>query len=368
MKRICNKKSIFQIFIFFIVFGIYSCNNAGSVTTKDYSNISAQLSNEKPYIVMLSVDGFRWDYPDSTETPNLDYIERKGVKAKSLKPCFPSKTFPNHYSIATGLYPDHHGIIFNNFYDPEMDKYYSISKRKSVRNPDFYGGEPIWNTAEKQGVKAGSYFWVGSEAPVQGIIQTHSKEYRHNFPFEQRIDSVIAWLTLPVAVRPHLITWYIHEPDMCGHIYGPDSKETREMNTYLDSLIGVFIRKVEKLPHSDKINIIVTSDHGMCNVSADRRIIFSDYVKQKWFDIIEGSNPVFNLKPKEKYYDTVYSILKKVPHIKVWKPAEVPERLHYGTNPRVLDIIVVADSAWSIGWKHSRYAEKGTHGYDNNRV
>jgi alkaline phosphatase D len=340
-----------------IIFGlfIFSCK-------------TSKQTEEEHYVVMLSVDGFRWDYPDSISTPNLDFIASKGVKAKSLKPCFPTKTFPNHYSMATGLYPDHHGIVLNNFYAPDMDKHYSIGNREVVENGNFYGGEPIWVTAEKQDVISASFFWVGSEAPVKGIRPTYWKRYDHYFPFEQRIDSVIAWLQLPENKRPHLILWYIHEPDSKGHDFGPDSKEIEETVIYLDSLIGVFINKVEQLPYSDKINIIITSDHGMCNISTDRNVILDEYIQSDWFEHIKGGNPVYCLDAKDEYYDTAFICLNLMPHVKVWEHGKLPKRLNYGTNPRTLDFIIAADSSWSIRWKKQRPYAGGTHGYDNDNT
>ena len=163
-----------------------------------------KISNDT-YVVMLSMDGFRWDYPEKANTPNLDSIEKIGVRAKASIPCFPTKTFPNHYSIATGLYPDNHGLIFNNFYATDLDKNYSIADRESVNDSSFYFGEPIWVTAEKQGVKSASYFWVGAEASHENIFPTYHYAYDESVSFEERIDGVISWLQLPEKDRPHLI-------------------------------------------------------------------------------------------------------------------------------------------------------------------
>lgn len=322
-------------------------------------------TEEEPYVVMLSVDGFRWDYPDKVETPNLDRIAKIGIKAKSLRPCFPSKTFPNHYSMATGLYPDHHGIVGNSFYAPDLDAFYAIRDREAVENGIFYGGEPIWTTAEKQGIISGSFYWVGSEAPCQGIRPTYWKRYDHDFPFEQRIDSVISWLKLPENKRPHLITWYIHEPDALGHGYGPDSDTMKYEIHYLDSLIGVFMSKINTLPYKDKINIIVTSDHGMATIKKSKTVILKNIIQEKWFDKIQGGSPVFNFKFNEEYRDTALAVLKSVKGLKVWEHGELPERLHYGTNPRTLDLIVVADSSYNVVWNERRAHDGGNHGFDN---
>ena len=187
-----------------------------------FIRLEAQDSGQ-PYVIMLSMDGFRWDYTNDVETPNFDSIERVGVKAESLKSCFPTKTFPNHYSMATGLFPDHHGIVLNSFYDEEMDRHYSLMDRKSVQEGKFYGGEPIWVSAEKQGIITGTLFWVGSEAEIKGTRPTYWKQYDHDLPYVDRIDTVISWLQKPEEFRPRLILFYFDEPDGIGHKYGPES-------------------------------------------------------------------------------------------------------------------------------------------------
>lgn len=350
------KQILEYILILFVFFGGTACN-----TTQ------TKVDNA-PYVNMLSMDAFRWDYPDMYPTPNLDKIAQNGVKAKSLKPCFPTKTFPNHYSIATGLYPDNHGIVMNSFYDPEMDAYYRIGNREAVENPAFYEGEPIWETAEKQGVKTASFFWVGSETAINGIQPSIWKRYEHQFPFEQRLDSVVAWLQLPEEKRPHLIMWYMHEPDKVGHDFGPFAEETRNKVIYLDSLVGVFCEKIQQLPNADKINLIFIADHGMCPISPERVVNLKNYINEEWVDEVQGGNPVWAIDAKEGFEDEVYSALQSIEHIQSWKHGELPERLHYGTHLRTLDFVVVSDSAWSVSWGRDEYASLGTHGYDNDNT
>ncbi|MEA3286598.1 MAG: ectonucleotide pyrophosphatase/phosphodiesterase [Candidatus Marinimicrobia bacterium] len=339
---------------------------AGIVITCS-SNPYVQEIPKEQYVVMLSLDGCRWDYPQMADMPNLESIARRGVKLESLQPSFPSKTFPNHYSIATGLYPDHHGIVQNSFYDPNMDAYYKIRDREAVENGDFYGGEPIWVTAEMQGLKTASFFWVGSEAPVKGVYPSRWKRYDHNFPYEARVDSVIAWLQLPKSERPRLITWYYPEPDGVGHRYSPESQEVIDQVEYLDSLIGDFLTKLAKLPIADQVNVIVTSDHGMARISGDKAIYFDDYLQTTWLDTSLGSNPVWMFDAKEGFVDSVYLNLKRVDHLQVWKKDSIPENLHYGCNPRVMDIVATPDINWSIGWRKRELPPDfvgGTHGYD----
>ncbi len=337
-----------------------------SISLFSYSN-AQDIKSEQPdnYVVMLSLDGFRWDYCDLYDTPNLNKIAQEGVKAKSMIPCYPSKTFPNHYSMATGLHPDHHGIVNNSFYDSELG-FYSISDRQSVEFPDFYGGEPIWITAEKQGVKAASFYWVGSEAQVKGMQPTYWKKYNKRVPFTYRIDTVIHWLTLPEASRPRLITWYFHDPDWTGHDYGPESPQTKASVEKLDSLVGIYIEKIKALPNASKINIIIVSDHGMASISKDKLINLSNLLNKDWFDVISGGNPIYSLQPKDKYYKEALEKLKKIPNIKVWERDSIPKRYHYGKNKRVCDILVEANLGYSISWADDKEGyDGGTHGYDN---
>jgi len=331
------------------------------------SNPYVKKIPKEQYVVMLSLDGCRWDYPQIADMPNLEAIAREGVKLESLQPSFPSKTFPNHYTIATGLYPDNHGIVQNTFYDPDMDAHYKIRDREAVENGDFYGGEPIWVTAEKQGLRTASFYWVGSEADVCGTHPSRWKKYNHTFPYEARVDTVIAWLSLPKKERPRLITWYYPEPDGVGHEFSPESKEVKTKVEYLDSLIGDFRKKVSQLPHADQINIIVTSDHGMSRISGDKWIYFDDYIQSTWLDTSLGGNPVWMFDTKEGFKDSVYFNLSRAEHLNVWKRDSIPDTLHYGKNPRVMDIVVTPDINWSIGWGDTRYPTDfigGTHGYD----
>ena len=337
-------------FLFLFVLFVFSCK---------------QVEKEKSYLVILSMDGFRWDYTTKTQTPNFDKLAEMGVKAEAIIPSFPTKTFPNHYTMATGLYPDHHGIVMNSFYDSLLKKSYSIGNREAVGNGDFYGGEPVWVTAEKQGLTTASLFWVGSEAEIKGMRPTTWKPYVPNMPYGDRIDTVISWLNRPDDKRPDLIMWYFDQPDSDGHDFGPDSPEMVARIEHLDSLLGVFLNKLEKLPLADKVNLIVTSDHGMGSISDDRVVMLNQYLDTVWIKRIKGSNPAFLIEPKPGFDDEIELALKTVDHIKTWRKNQIPQRLHYGNNHRISEFIVVADSAWSVFWdKKSKYLG-GTHGYDN---
>jgi predicted AlkP superfamily pyrophosphatase or phosphodiesterase len=329
-----------------------------------YGNLSAQSSRNQTTVI-LSLDGFRWDYPNKAFTPSLNLLAREGVKAVSLIPSFPSKTFPNHYTIATGLVPDHNGLVNNAFYDPAIQKPFSIGNKTERFNPVFYGGEPIWITAQKQGLPTASFFWVGTDVAIQGKHPDIWKQYDENIPFIQRIDTIIKWLSLPVDQRPRLVMAYYHEPDGVGHDFGPDDARTLEMIHELDSLVGIFYYRLKQLPDGKSINFIVVADHGMGTISSERNIVLRDYIPESWPVKIEGGTPNFNLYAEGAWIDSAYQSLKKAPHLEVWKPSEVPAYLNYGTNPRVGNIIVVADSAWAVSVQKPKKAYTGgTHGYD----
>jgi len=325
------------------------------------------LSKREQYVVLVSMDAFRWDYDQLYETPNIDRFADEGVKAKSLISSYPTKTFPNHYSIATGLYPDHHGLISNTFYDPDMEMLYRIGDREMVENGEFYGGEPVWTTVENNGMIAASMFWVGSEAPINGHQPTYWSSYDGSIPFESRVDSVINWLSLPKKQRPRFITLYFDEPDGISHNYGPVSRETDSVVVYLDGIIGSLHKRISDLPLGRRVNIILVSDHGMGEVSSDRLVNLQDEVPEGLVEYYTGGNPVILIDPVDEYIDSVYTILSNVPHVKVWSKETMPEHYHYGTHKRFPGLVAEADSGWSIiASSRPDYSmrSRGTHGYD----
>lgn len=319
-------------------------------------------SNKDAYVVLVSMDGFRWDYGKKFNLPNLKQIAKEGVHAKSMRPSYPSKTFPNHYAIVTGLYPDHHGIINNVFYDAALNESFSLSSN-AKNDSRFYGGNPIWNVAEQQGVKAASFFWPGSDTDQKrpGIY----KNYDNKIPYETRIDTVIKWLQLPEKQRPHLVTLYFDEPDHTGHNFGPLSPENEKVIKKMDVLMGELSSKLDQLPIGKEINLIIVSDHGMTEISDDKKVAVLDYLKPEWLGYKAVINPIMSLQAKPGFQDSIANALKKVPHIKFWRSNEVPKRLHYGTNPRVHDFVIEAKRGYSLVNNKTQIVKGGTHGYDN---
>ena len=328
------------------------------ITTFSYSQ-----SSKDAYVVLVSMDGFRWDYEKQFNLPNLKQIAKEGVHAKSMKPSYPSKTFPNHYSIVTGLYPDHHGIINNVFYDAALNESFSLSSN-AKNDSRFYGGNPIWNLAEQQGIKTASFFWPGSDIDKRN--PSYFKNYNGKIPYGARIDTVMKWLQLPEKQRPHLVTLYFDEPDHTGHNFGPLSQENKKMVIKMDSVMGELSRRLDQLAIGKQINLIIVSDHGMADISNDKKVAVLDYLKPEWLGYKEVINPIMSLQAKPGFNDSIANTLKKVPHIKFWKSNEVPRRLHYGTNPRAHDFVIEAEKGYSLVSKESTHIKGGTHGYDNN--
>ncbi len=320
-------------------------------------------NNKDNYVVLVSMDGFRWDYAKQFKLQNLKKIAAEGVHAKSMKPSYPSKTFPNHYSIVTGLYPDHHGIINNVFYDAALNESFSLSSDAKT-DSRYYGGNPIWNLAEQQGVKTASFFWPGSDIDKRN--PSYFKKYDSKIPYGARIDTVLKWLQLPEKQRPHLVTLYFDEPDHTGHNFGPLSAETKKAVIKMDSIMGALSHRLDQLEIGKKINLIIVSDHGMANISNDKKVAVLDYLKPEWLGYKAVVNPIMSLQAKAGCQDSIAKALKKVPHIKFWKSTEVPKRLHYGTNPRVHDFVIEAKKGYSLVSKESQNIKGGTHGYDNN--
>lgn len=331
-----------------------------------FTGTSGERKKYKSYVVLVSFDAFRWDYHKLYKIPNFDMLASDGVKADKLISSFPTNTFPNHYSIATGLYPDHHGLINNTFFAPDLGLLYRIGDRKAVENPAFYGGEPVWITAEKQGAISASFFWVGSEAPIKGIQPTYWKKYNDRITYEERIDSVIKWFEYPEGKRPELVTLYFDEPDATGHDYGPVSGETGEIVTYLDKILGHLRSKLNTLPFAKKINLIVLSDHGMSHVTSERYINIRDIVPERMMKSIYGSNPFYLVQPQAGKKDSILHLLNGTKGIRAWSKDNLPRKWNYGTHPRITGIVAVADSSWYVGTRpFFGTLDGGAHGYDN---
>lgn len=321
-------------------------------------NVSAQEHRT----IIISLDGCRWDYPEMYNTPFLDQLGKEGVKA-IMQPSFPSVTFPNHYTLATGLVPDHHGIIANTFLDQESGLVFSLGNKETKQDPRFWGGEPIWITAKKQGKKVGVVYWPGSDVAIQGTYPYiyHNYEKKPLLTFTERIVEIERMLKLPENERPQLIMAYFDEPDHSGHTYGPESKQTRKQVETLDCLLGQLWNDIQRMPDGKNINLIVTADHGMDRNSNERIINLANYLDKSWYKDIANGFPTM-IYPNKGCDAKILKALAKVPHIRAWKKNEMPAYLNYGTNKNVADIVVISDIGWVFSDKSKVLA--GNHGFD----
>jgi predicted AlkP superfamily pyrophosphatase or phosphodiesterase len=321
----------------------------------------------KPYVILISADAFRYDFARKYKAEHLLQLSKQGVSAASMIPVFPSLTFPNHYSIVTGMYPAHHGLVNNDFYDPQRKDNYALSKKKAVEDGTWYGGVPLWVLAEQQQMLTASFFWVGSEANIKGIYPTYYYKYNEKIPIDKRIQVVVDWLNLPPEKRPHLITFYFPEVDHDAHDYGPNSPEVERSVKTLDSSIYKLTQAVRAtgLP----VNFIFVSDHGMTNVDTVNTITsLPPTVDTSKFIIPSGGILVsMHAKNKDDILPT-YAVLKSnEKHYTAYLKKDIPAKYHF--NPendkynRVGDIILVPQWPKVFNLK-KRKIDIGWHGYD----
>jgi predicted AlkP superfamily pyrophosphatase or phosphodiesterase len=331
----------------------------------------AQGTADRPPLILISLDGFGANYFDKAPTPTLRELMRRGTRAESMIPSFPSKTFPNHYTIVTGLYPEHHGIIANNMKDPATGRTFALSKPQEVGDAMWWGGEPIWVTAERAGIMTAAMFWPGTEAPIMGVRPAYWKVYDAKYPPAQRVDQVLEWLERPPPNRPGLITLYFSDVDTAGHDYGPDSPQVTEAIRAVDSYLARLVRGLEQRALLDTTNIIVVSDHGMAAVDTNRVVVLDDYISTDDVEVAD-INPTLGLFPKAGKEESIYRALANAhPRLKVYRRNETPERWHYRAHPRIPPIVGVADEGWQVLRRRTLLAmragigvERGAHGYD----
>jgi predicted AlkP superfamily pyrophosphatase or phosphodiesterase len=316
-------------------------------------------------VIVLGFDGFARRYLDTDSAPALHALAREGVSTTAgMIPSFPTVTFPNWYAMATGLYPEHTGIVNNRFYDPAYKDEF-IYKNAIAHDAYWWGGEPIWVTATKQGTPVGTMFWVGSDAPIMDTRPAHWHSYDHNIAFSARIDTLFAWLDLPAGERPRLLMSYFEEPDTQGHNHGPDAPETREAVLRADSALAQLVSGLKARKLYDSVDIVILADHGMTTISPERRVYLDDVVDSANVNVVNLA-PNLMISARDGDNDALLARLKKLPHVTAWKKADVPARLHYNNSARIPAIVGIADLGWMIEWRHGKpYDGLGEHGYDN---
>ena len=318
--------------------------------------------------MLVSLDGFRWDYLDRGLTPNLSRLAREGVRAEAMVPVFPTKTFPNHYTIVTGRFPAKHGILGNVFTAPDVAGRFSLRDRDAVGDGRYFLAEPIWVTAEKQGQLTAPMFWPGSEAPIGGVRPTYAVPFDGTMPDTLRVRRLLDWLDLPSARRPTLLTLYSSAVDNAGHDHGPDAEPTRRAIAQVDSLIGFLLAGLARRETAHQVNLVIVSDHGMASTGPDRVVWLDDYVSGDAMRVDEMS-ALLAAWPAEGLEDSVYRALRRAPHLAVYRKAALPARFHLEGSPRVAPIVAIADEGWTIAQRTAADPRptvlRGNHGYDD---
>ncbi len=320
---------------------------------------------DKPYVILISADGFRYDYAEKYHAEHLLELSSEGIKASSMIPSFPSVTFPNHYSMVTGLYPSHEGLVNNSFYDRKQNKFYSY-KGKTALDSIWYGGTPLWVLAEQQQMVTASFYWVGSEAPIKGIYPTYYYKYNDVIPIGRRIQTVVNWLKLPPETRPHLITFYFPQVDHEGHKHGPDSKEVANAVHFVDSAVYELAKAVKTTGLN--VNYIFVSDHGMTSPDIDHPISLPATLDTSKY-IVSGDGILVELYAKDpnNIQKTYEQLKKEAKDYEVYLRVNVPARLHYAKSDdwhnRIGDILLIPN--WPKVFNlYNRKMDPGWHGYD----
>ena len=332
------------------------------ITVPNPPNTAAQQA--KPYVILISLDGFRYDYPRRYGAPHLLQLGTKGASApEGMLPSYPSLTFPNHISIVTGLYPEHHGIVGNTFWDPVREQTYVYTQPKSNSDGNWYSGTPLWVLAEQQGMRSACLFWPGSEAEIQGKRPSYYLRFDEKLDDQKRVDQVVEWLKLPPELRPHFITLYYSNVDHAGHNYGPDSDEVRAAVHHVDAMVGDLQAKVAALHLL--VDFVVVADHGMVAVQG-APVTLADYADLSDFHT-EGS--LLYAKPDADVQEIYEEFLAHPdPRFKVYRRADVPPGLHFDTNPREGDPVVVPSGPFALRAQPSSSEadtkHRGAHGFN----
>lgn len=329
--------------------------------------VSAARAAE-PIVILVGVDGFRNDYLAKFQPPNLTELAKQGVTAERMNPSFPTLTFPNFYTIATGLRPEHHGIIGNFMFDPEFNETFGLGT-PSVEAGKWWEGEPIWVTAQRQGLRAACMFWPGSEAEIGGMRPWDWRKYDAKVTPEESVRAVLDWLALPEKDRPRLITLYFHETDTAGHKFGPASKEVGDEVGKVDAAIGMLREGVHRLGLDGAVNYIVVADHGMAEVSPDRVLVLSELIEPSKVQI-DFVGAVAGLRPAEgtTAQDIQKVLAAKQNHFTAYLRDQVPEQYHYRAHRRIPSVVLVAEEGWTFlripltGQARDTFP-KGAHGF-----
>jgi len=330
--------------------------------------VNAERHRDAPVVILVSVDGYRWDFPERFPTPGIRRLIASGERAERLVPVWPTLTFPNHYSLVTGLAPADHGIVGNEFPDPGRDRWYALGDRDAVEDGSFYGGEPIWVTAERQGMVTASFFWVGSEAAVQGLRPTHWYPYDKDIPAEARVNQVLAWLDAPPDTRPHFITLYFEQVDDSAHWYGLGTPEFRAALATVDRALERLLDGVDALPGEREVYLVLVSDHGQMGYGDGEPFVLADHLYLDGLALIDKGPAVYAWQGRRdaaaaaKLAETVNAVWA---HGRAYTRATAPAAWGLADNERFPDLVFQADPGHAVlsRRERARTLTAGDHGW-----
>jgi predicted AlkP superfamily pyrophosphatase or phosphodiesterase len=350
---------------------------AGCATRQPSTATSVVTTSSRPApLLLISIDAYRYDYIERGLSPTLAMLARTGVQAASMQPSFPSLTFPNHYTLVTGLHPDHNGIVNNTMTDPLLGEF-SLDNHKAVSDGRWWAeATPLWETADQHGLRTATMFWPGSEASIHGRYPDEWKPFDKRVTPDQRVDQILAWLDLPADQRPTFLTLYFDKVDHYGHLDGPDSPQVNAALSRTDAAMARLVRGLKQRGLFDRMNILVLADHGMASVplansiSIDK-LIPLDQLQTVSTGVLAGFNPKDRSAQARAAFATIeHQLEQRQQHMQCWDKSRVPPRFAYGRNPRVPQLLCLADVGWRLTTTlklahHKDPISLGEHGYDN---
>lgn len=377
------------LLFFVLLFAAYRAS--GLRPTKHYTTLLHNgTSSFAPTTILISLDGFRADFLQRNITPTMQAFVNEGISPSYMNPSFPSVTFPNHWTLATGLYPESHGIVGNTFWDSKYEQEFYYTHKEVSMQSKWWGGDPLWATAERQGIRTAVHMWPGSEAEVGEFQPAHIDRYNGSERLSVKVDKILGFLDLPGPESPHasadqprpqLIAAYVPNVDSDGHRYGPNSTEIRGTITAVDTMLGNLFKGIQERNLTDIVNVVIVSDHGMATTDVSRLIQLEDLVDTSLIEHIDGW-PLYGLRPKNPdNLDRLYQELKfkaeHNPNIEVYlRDFDMPERYHFANNDRIAPLWIVPKTGWAIVTKDefdiqtalktgATYDPHGLHGYDH---
>jgi predicted AlkP superfamily pyrophosphatase or phosphodiesterase len=363
--------------------------NRKKIALKQQTIMSNGTALFAPTTILISLDGFRADFLKRGITPRLNAFIAEGVSPAYMLPSFPSVTFPNHHTIATGLYPESHGVVGNTFWDEDLQEEFFYTNPNAMQ-PKWWGGEPIWVTAESQGLRSAIHMWPGSEAHIMGVEPAFIDNYNGKEVLPNKVTRILELLDKPgqenklaevVDMRPQLIAAYVPNVDSDGHKYGPNSTEIRTTIAGVDNMLDGIFKGLEERNLTHIVNVVVVSDHGMATTDTSRMIQLEDILDTSLIEHMDGW-PLYGLRPKnpadlQSLYDTLAAEAAVSPGFEVYlRDKNMPERYHFSKNERIAPLWMVPKAGWAIVTKEEFdvadakakgivYHPRGLHGYDH---